>query len=44
MQHFLDELWSAGFRPSGVSDAQMTAQGRHLEDMRKIAFKFIDGV
>ena len=42
MQNFLDELWSAGFRPSGVSDVQMTAQGRHLEDMRKIAFMFLE--
>lgn len=42
MQHFIDSLWNAGFRPSGVSDLQLTAQGRHLEDMRKIAFKFLE--
>ena len=41
MQSCIDDLWNIGFRPSGVSDLQLTAQGRHLEDMRAIAFKFL---
>jgi len=42
LQNFIDELWNSGLRPSGLNDAQLTAQGRHLEDMRKIAFMFLE--
>ena len=43
MQPFMDMLWNKGFRPSQeASLGAFTAQGKHLEDMRKIAFKFLD--
>jgi len=42
-QAFIDQLWSNGFRPS-KSDNQgaMDAQSKHLDDMRKIAFMFLE--
>jgi hypothetical protein len=43
-QEFIDRLWESGFRPSGMSAETLTAQGRHLEDMRRIAFQFIEGL
>jgi hypothetical protein len=39
-QTLMDDLWQAGYRPtegSGSAGA-MAAQGRHLEDMRRIVF------
>ena len=43
MQSFMDTLWNKGYRPSQeASLGAFTAQGKHLEDMRKIAFKFLD--
>jgi hypothetical protein len=43
-QEFINFLWDNGFRPS-KSDNQgaMDAQGKHLEDMQKIAFMFLEG-
>ena len=39
-QALADSLWSAGYRPSQgkQSEGVTAAQGRHLEDMRAIAF------
>lgn len=36
-----DQLWNAGVRPSGSkqSNGAFDAQGRHLEDMRRLVFK-----
>lgn len=44
-QQLMDELWRCGLRPTeGAGSAgQMAATERHLADMRKIAFKFIEG-
>jgi len=41
VQLLMDDLWAAGVRPSsGEGNAgQLGATERHLEDMRKIAFK-----
>lgn len=41
-QNFIDELWKSGFRPSNLSESELSALGKHLEDMRRIAFKFLD--
>ena len=40
-QLFIDELWNQGFRPS-KHDNDGGAQEKHLQDMRKIAFQFLD--
>ena len=39
-QRLMDELWTAGLRPTQgkQSEGVTAAQGRHLEDMRAIAF------
>lgn len=39
-QQFMDDLWSAGVRPTDGKDpkGQIAATQRHLEDMRAIAF------
>lgn len=39
-QRAMDELWSCGIRPTQgkQSEGMFTAQGRHLDDMRAIAF------
>ena len=39
-QELMDSLWSAGLRPAQgkQSEGVTAAQGRHLEDMRAIAF------
>lgn len=44
-QQFIDALWSAGLRPSEGSGSagSLAATERHLADMRKIAFSFIQG-
>lgn len=41
-QIFVNQLWDMGFRPTnqGSKDA-FTAQGKHLEDFRKIAFRLL---
>ena len=43
-QSLIDELWACGFRPSdGTGSAgQLKATENHLEDMRRITFKFVD--
>jgi len=43
-QSLIDELWGCGFRPSdGTGSAgQLKATENHLEDMRRIAFKFVE--
>lgn len=43
-QELMDDLWQCGLRPSeGTGSAgAMAATQKHLEDMRKIAFKYID--
>ena len=42
-QEFINFLWDNGFRPSKVGNQlAMDAQLKHLEDMRKIAFMFLD--
>ena len=40
-QHLIDGLWDAGFRPTEGSGSagSFAAQGRHLEDMRKLVFR-----
>lgn len=44
-QAFIDQLWREGYRPTIIeSEGGFTAQGRHLEDMRKIAFMFLAGM
>jgi hypothetical protein len=43
-QRLMDDLWEAGLRPSegtGSAGALFAVQ-KHLDDMRKIVFKFID--
>lgn len=43
IQSLMDELWNQGVRPTtNESAGQFAAQGRHLEDMRKIAFMFLE--
>lgn len=39
-QNLIDELWFLGYRPEGgqMSVGQAAATGKHLEDMRAIAF------
>lgn len=43
-QKLMDELWHAGLRPTeGTGSAgALAAVQKHLEDMRKIAFKGLD--
>ena len=40
-QHLADQLWAAGVRPtqSAQSHGAFEAQGRHLEDMRRLVFE-----
>jgi hypothetical protein len=40
-QQLMDELWDCGLRPAGAagSAGQLAAVERHLEDMRKLAFR-----
>jgi len=40
-QHFMDELWRVGIRPTegAGSVGQMAATEKHLEDMRQLVFK-----
>lgn len=40
-QQFMDELWSAGIRPTegAGSVGQLAATQKHLEDMRALVFK-----
>ena len=44
IQSLMNELWNAGVRPSEEIgyDSRIKATERHLEDMRRIAFKFLD--
>lgn len=45
MQAFLDTAWKMGLRPNGFEGPQeLKAVNRHLEDMRKIAFQFVDQI
>lgn len=43
-QQFMDELWRIGLRPSEGSGSagSLAATQKHLEDMRKIAFKGLE--
>lgn len=43
-QRLMEELWSVGLRPSeGTGSAgAMAAQGKHLEDMRRLVFEKFD--
>lgn len=41
-QELLQSLWDAGYRPANYKDE--SALKNHLEDMRKIAFKFLDNM
>lgn len=45
-QELMTTFWHAGIRPSGTdhSPNALAATEKHLEDMRRIAFKYIDGV
>jgi hypothetical protein len=45
-QSLFDDLWKAGFRPTNEigSEGQLAALQGHLEDMRKIAFQFLDDI
>lgn len=44
MQLLMNELWKIGMRPSGELDSigQLNSLKSHLDDMRKIAFKFLE--
>jgi hypothetical protein len=44
-QTLMDDLWQAGLRPSEGSGSagSLAATERHLADMQKIAFKFLEG-
>jgi hypothetical protein len=43
MQGLMDELWNQGVRPTrNESAGAFEAQNKHLEDMRKIAFMFLE--
>jgi hypothetical protein len=44
-QQLMDELWQCGLRPTeGTGSAgAFAAQGKHLEDMRKLVFEHLDG-
>ena len=37
-QSLFNLLWSRGYRPPGNSVTEYQAQGKHLEDMRALAF------
>ena len=37
-QQFMDSLWQTGLRPTDRTYGSIEATGKHLEDMRKIAF------
>jgi hypothetical protein len=43
-QVLMDDLWAAGMRPTeGTGSAgSLSATQKHLEDMRRIAFRFIE--
>jgi hypothetical protein len=42
-QEFINFLWDNGFRPSKADNqGTMDAQSKHLDDMRKIAFMFLE--
>ena len=43
-QALMDQLWDCGIRPTeGTGSAgALAATQKHLEDMRKIAFKYVD--
>lgn len=43
-QELMDSLWQCGLRPSeGIGSAgQLASTQKHLEDMRTIAFKFLE--
>lgn len=44
-QRLLDDLWNMGLRPSDIGTVgHLKAVERHLEDMRKIAFSFLNRV
>lgn len=42
-QRLMDQLWNMGFRPSGIKnrDIAMNAMDKHIEDLRRIAFKLL---
>jgi len=42
-QNLIDQLWNMGFRPSGIKnkDIAMNAMDKHIEDLRRIAFKLL---
>jgi hypothetical protein len=42
-QKLMDQLWNAGYRPSGIKnkDIAMGAMDKHIEDLRRIAFKLL---
>lgn len=41
-QHFFNELWMLGMRPSNIDTAgELKAKDAHLKDMRDIAFAFM---
>lgn len=43
LQSLFDQLWNIGLRPKGYDDqGAVKATKDHLEDMRKIAFKFLE--
>lgn len=42
-QLLIDELWNQGYRPSKYEN-DGSAQEKHLQDMRRIAFQYIDGL
>jgi len=43
-QVLINELWRVGFRPTELGDSRSTSEAMkaHLEDMRRIAFKFLE--
>lgn len=42
MQDLMNQMWENGIRPSKFNTKDESAQAAHLEDMRTIAFKFIE--
>lgn len=43
MQAFMETFWEMGYRPKGRRfENEMDLQGKHLEDMRRIAFKLLE--
>lgn len=42
-QRLMDQLWNMGYRPSGIKnkDITMNAMDKHIEDLRRIAFKLL---